>query len=312
MGVTLGTTRDGFGLGLKAAAAHDDRIVALCADLTESMRLEWFRDAFPQRFIEVGVAEQNLVGLAAGLALQGKIPFAASYAVFSPGNSWGVIRTSVCYSNLNVKIVGGHAGLTTGPDGATHQALEDIAIMQVLPNMTVVVPADQEEAQKATRAVALHQGPCYLRVGKFPVPTVTTSTLFEIGKAVQLRDGIDATIIACGTMVATALTAAQRLHESGLTVRVLNMHTIKPIDVAAILAAAQQTKAIVSIEEHQVTGGLGSAIAQTLATHQEHVPFAILGVADTFGQSGKPEELLTKYGLTSEHLVATLQKLLKK
>lgn len=308
-----GTTRDGFGRGIKAAAALDGRVVALCADLTESMRLEWFREAFPNRFVEVGVAEQNLVGVAAGMALGGLIPFAASYAVFSPGNSWGVIRTSVCYSNTNVKIVGGHAGLTTGPDGATHQALEDIAIMRVLPNMTVVVPADENEAYQATLAIAQHVGPCYLRVGKHDVPHLPAAdSNFTLGKAKVLRKGTDATLIACGTMVHTALAAAADLEKLGYQARVLNMHTLKPIDAHAILQAAQETRCIVTLEEHQYIGGLSAAVAQELAVLPTHAPLISIAVEDQFGQSGRPNELLELYGLTSQRVVAALQKALKK
>ncbi len=302
------TTRDGFGLGLKAAAAFDSHVVGLCADLTESTRMEWFRNAFPERFVQVGVAEENMVGLAAGLALAGKIPFAASYAVFSPGNSWGVMRATVCYSNLNVKIVGGHAGLTTGPDGATHQALEDIALMRVLPNMTVVVPADQEEAYKATLAIAKHIGPCYLRTSRFATPAVTTArSPFVLGQALKLQDGSDATLIACGTMVSNAVQIAEALAKKGISLRVLNMHTIKPLDIHALSAAVHQTKAIISLEEHQVAGGLGSAIAEALSANNLSTRLLMLGVQDRFGESGKPEELLELHGLSVPQLVTQIE-----
>lgn len=298
------STRDGFGQGLLEAAQKNSQVVGLCADLTESTRMDGFAKAFPERFVQVGVAEQNLAGLAAGLALGGKVPFAASYACFHPANSWGVIRTSICYSNLNVKIVGGHAGLVTGPDGATHQSLEDIATMRVLPNMTVVVPCDAEEARKATIALAQHVGPAYLRTSKYDIDAITFSkTPFEIGKASTLRNGTDLTIIACGDMVSVALAAASKLDQHGTSARVINMHTIKPIDTEAILEAAHQTKAIITLEDHQVIGGLGSAVAEVLAQHAVTTKLKIMGVQDTFGESGPAEQLLEKYGLTPTAVV---------
>lgn len=306
----LQTTRDGFGLGLLQAAQQDERIVGVCADLTESTRMQWFRDQFPERFFQVGVAEQDLVGVAAGLALSGLRPFAASYACFSPANSWGVIRTSVCYNNVPVVIVGGHAGLVTGEDGATHQSLEDIATMRVLPNMTVVVPADGEEARKATIALANHDGPAYLRTSKYTVPLVTTEeTLFTLGKSVLLTKGNDLTFIACGSVVAEAVQAALLLRENGITTRVINMHTIKPIDQTAILDAASQTKAIFTIEDHQIIGGLGSAVAEVLAENQIAVPFHRLGAVNTFGESGKGSELLKRHGLDFESIAQTAAEL---
>jgi transketolase len=308
--VPSGTTRDGFGLGLVEAAKANSQVVGLCADLGESMRMDAFKSKFPDRYIEVGVAEQNLAGVAAGLALGGKIPFMSSYAVFSPGNSWGVIRSSICYSNLNVKIVGGHAGLTTGPDGATHQALEDLALMQVLPNMTVVVPADQEEARSATLALARHRGPAYLRVGKFETPHTTAGSDFQIGKAKTIRTGSDICLIACGTMVAQALWAAKELSSHQIEAEVINMHTIKPIDTAAILSAASLYKHIVTIEEHQKFGGLGSSVAQVLAQAPTSCQLHIMGVNDSFGQSGQPQELLEHYGLGVENVVGLVRQLL--
>lgn len=297
------STRDGFGRGLVEAAQADPRVVGLSADLTESTKMDTFAKQFPERFVQVGVAEQNLAGLAAGFALAGKIPFAASYACFHPANSWGVIRTSITYSNLNVKLIGGHGGLVTGPDGATHQSLEDIATMRVLPNMTVVVPSDGEEARKATLALAKHVGPAYLRTSKFEVPTLTTrETTFEIGKALTMQDGKDITLIACGVMVSIAMEVAQHLQRQNVSVRVINMHTIKPLDTQTILQAAQETKAVFTLEDHQIIGGLGSAVCEVLA---EHMPllarpifFKRFGVQDTFGESGKPEQLLEKYGLS--------------
>lgn len=308
---TTGTTRDGFGIGLKEAAAENQLVVGLCADLTESTRMHWFAQAFPERFLQMGVAEENMVGVAAGLALTGKTAVAASYAVFSPGNSLGPIRASVCYSNLPVIIVGGHAGLTTGQDGATHQALEDIAIMRSLPNMSVVVPADQEEARKAIQALIAQKSPGYIRTSKHEIAIITTrDAQFKIGQAITLKEGTDATIIACGNMVSSALSAAQALTSEGISARVLNMHTIKPLDTAAILKAAQETKAIVTVEEHQIYGGLGSAVAEVLAQSKFHPAFKIMGVADTFGESGDGSQLLEKYGLSPTNIQDTITALL--
>jgi transketolase len=306
---TYATTRDGFGEGLVELAEKNPAVVGLCADLTESTRMNLFAARFPERFLQVGVAEENLVGLSAGLALAGKIPFAASYAVFSPANSWGPIRSSICYSNLNVKLIGGHAGITTGADGATHQALEDIAMMRVLPNMTVVVPADKEEARQATIALASQKGPCYLRTGKHNTLNINTKqTPFTIGKAIRLREGSDLTFIACGNMVAHALLAAEELEKAGVAAAVINMHTIKPIDVKMIEEVAKQSKLLVSLEEHQVAGGLGSAITEVLAMSEIQVPIEIIGINDQFGESGKPEELLAKYGLDLESIINRVQK----
>jgi transketolase len=303
--------RDGFGQGLVELAQADPNVVGLCADLTESVRMQPFAEAFPHRFIEVGVAEQNLIGVAAGLAMAGKVPFAASYAVFSPGRSWDQIRVSVCYSNLNVKIVSGHAGLSVGPDGATHQALEDIAMMRVLPNVTVVVPADAEEARKATHAIGRLTGPCYLRLGREKVRDCTSAeSVFELGTANILRSGYDLTIIACGLMVQAALQAAEILEHQGISARVINVHTIKPIDQKTIIQAAVETGAIVTAEEHQIYGGLGGAVAEVIVSHCP-VPMKILGVNDTFGESGPADQLLTKYGLTANSVVAASREVLK-
>lgn len=305
------STRDGFGLGLLQAAQLDSRVVGVCADLTESTRMQWFRDQFPERFFEVGVAEQNVIGVSAGLALGGMIPFAASYACFSPANSWGVIRTSVCYGNLNVKIVGGHAGLVTGEDGATHQSLEDIATMRVLPNMTVVVPADGEEARLATLALAQLVGPAYLRTSKATVESTTATgderLPFEIGKAITLTEGADIGLFACGEMVGVALSVARALAVEKISVRVINMHTIKPLDANAIERARQETSLIVSLEDHQIIGGLGSAIAEQLAELGSHPPLIRLGVNDQFGQSGSASSLLAHYHLDTASVTARLR-----
>lgn len=304
---TPGSTREGFGAGLIAAAENDPRVIGLCADLTESLKMDAFAEKFPERFIQVGVAEQNLVGTAAGLALAGKIPFAASYAVFSPGRSWDQLRVSVCYSNLNVKIIGGHAGLTTGADGATHQALEDIAITRVLPNLVVVVPADKLQAYQATQAIAQHVGPVYLRLGREKVPNVIPAHWpFKIGKAQVLQTGRDVSIVACGLMVSQALEAAKILAKKSLSVRVINLHTIKPLDTETLLAAAKETKLIITAEEHQVYGGMGSAVAELLAERYP-VPVIKFGMNDSFGESGSAQDLLQKYGLTSQHLATIVE-----
>jgi transketolase len=312
MSEELKTTRDGFGQGLLEAAKLDDQIVGLCADLTESVRMNFFAKEFPERFIQVGVAEQNLAGVAAGFALSGKIPFAASYACFHPANSWGVIRTSICYSNLNVKIIGGHTGLSTGEDGATHQSLEDIATMRVLPNMTVIVPADGEEARKATVAAAKHVGPVYLRTTKFESGRVTTEeTPFDIGKAVFLRQGTDVSLIACGVMVARAMQAATELEREGVSAAVINMHTIKPIDNAAIESALQRSPFIVTLEDHQVAGGLGSAVAEVTSQLKTPSVLKIMGAEDTFGESGKGAEVLDYYGLSIQNIVHQTKQLIR-
>lgn len=305
-------TRDGFGQGLLEAAQENEAVVGLCADLTESTRMNLFAEQYPKRFIELGVAEQNLAGVAAGFALTGKVPFAASYACFHPANSWGVIRTSICYSNLNVKLVGGHAGLSTGEDGATHQSLEDIATMRVLPNMTVIVPADYEEARKATIAAAQLYGPVYLRTAKFATGAITTpETPFDIGKAVLLRQGTDITLIACGVMVERALQAAEELEHQGIQAAVLNMHTIKPLDTSAIAFALERSPLIVSIEDHQQIGGLGSAITEYLAQQEKPHQLKIMGVKDKFGESGKADELLSKYNLSVQRISEQTKQLLK-
>ena len=299
---TLGSTRIGFGQGIVEAAAKDDRIVVVSADLDESLQLLDFKRKFPDRFIQVGVAEQNLLGVAAGLALAGKIPVAASYAVFSPGRSWDQLRVSICYSELHVIVVGGHVGLQTGPDGAAHQALEDIALTRVLPNLTVVAPCDQAEARKAIKAAIKLPGPVYLRVERTKWPQVTDdSSNFVIGQAETIVQGFQATVIACGAMVQQALTAIKSLEVQGYSVRLLNLSTIKPLDTAAILAACNETGAILTVEEHQINGGLGGAVAECILENQgiNCLPpiFARMGVKDSFGESGLPQELLVAYGL---------------
>lgn len=304
-------SRNGFGEGLVLAAEENEQVVGLCADLTESTRMQAFAEKFPQRFIEVGVAEQNLVTVAAGLALGGKIPFTSSYATFSPGRNWEQIRTTICYNDVPVKIIGSHAGLSVGPDGATHQALEDIAMMRALPNMVVVSPADSIEAKKATQAIARYPSPCYLRLSREKVPVITSEqTPFEIGKAEVFYEGKDVTVIATGQMVYRALLAAKELESHKISVRVINCHTIKPIDKETILKAAEQTGAIVSAEEHQVTGGLGGAVAEVLSQNFP-VPLKIIGVEDRFGESGEPNELLEKFGLTKEAIIKAITQVLR-
>jgi transketolase len=300
-------TRDGFGQGLVEAARRNENVVAVCADLVESTRMQAFRDAFPERFIEIGVQEQLLVAMSAGLAMAGKVPFVASYAMFCPGRAWEQIRTNMCLNDTNVKVAGAHAGVSVGPDGATHQAIEDIAIMRPIPRLTIVVPCDSVQTKKATLAVAELDGPVYLRFGREKSPVVTTDeTPFEIGKAQVFRDGKDVAIVACGIVVYDALIAAERLaREDGLDCLVLNNHTVKPMDAPAILAAARTCGAVVTVEEHQIQGGMGSRVAEILVA--EHpVPMEFVGVDDRFGQSGTPAELLAHYGMSADDIRAAV------
>ncbi len=306
-------TRDGFGLGLIRAAEKDPNIVALCADLDGSLRLRNFAKKFPQRFIQVGVAEQNLVGVAAGLALTGKKPFIASFASFMPGRTYEQIRHSIAYSNLNVTIVGGHAGLATGPDGATHQMLEDIAMMRAMPNMTVVQPCNAEQAAQATQALAEYNGPAYLRLSRPKIKGINAPKNFEIGQAQILKQGLDITLIASGIVVKEALEAAQELAQQGISARVINLHTIKPLDQQKIFNAYQETKAIVTIEDHQIAGGVGSAVSEVIASElgrslKQAKPVIRIGVEDQFGESGKKEKLYEKYGLTKEKILEKIKK----
>lgn len=305
-------TRDGFGEALLELGERDSRIVVLCADLSESTRTLAFKEKFPERFIEVGVAEQNLAALASGIAAAGKIPFIASYATFSPGRNWEQLRTSVSLNGMPVKIAGMHAGISVGPDGATHQALEDIALMRILPGMTVFSPCDREEARKATLAAAGLPGPAYIRLTREKTPVMTTrETPFEEGKVTILwkADAPQAVICATGPLVHQALCAARALEEDGISAMVLNVHTIKPLDEEGIAAAARACGALVSVEEHQVSGGLGGAIAECVA-RTSPVPMEFVGIQDRFGQSGTPEELLEHYGLTALHIVAAVKKVI--
>lgn len=306
--IELVPTRNGFGEALVDAGKENEDVVVLCADLTESTRSQGFKDTFPERFVEVGVAEQNMMGVAAGMSLEGKVPFVSSYATFSPGRNWDQLRVSVCYSNANVKVVGAHSGISVGPDGATHQALEDIAITRVLPNMTVVVPADYHQAYLATRAVAEMNGPAYIRFTREKTPVFTEKNAdFKIGKADVLQDGADVTIVACGPLVYEALAAAVELSKESVSVEVINSHTIKPLDVDTIAASVKKTGACVTVEEHQITGGLGGAVSEALAKIYP-VPMEFIGMQDTFGESGAPEELLEKYGMTSKDIVVAAKK----
>lgn len=305
-------TRDGYGKGLVKAGGRDQRVVVLCADLAESTRSHWFKEKFPERFVELGVAEQNMATVAAGMANYGKIPFISSYATFSPGRNNEQIRTTISLNNLPVKIAGAHAGVSVGPDGATHQALEDMALMRVQPNMVVISPCDAVEAEKATFAAAFNEKPTYIRLAREKTPVFTTEKMpFEIGKAIVLREGKDVTIIACGPLVYEALLAADQLEKEGIDAEVINNHTIKPLDQKTILASAQKTKCVVTVEEHQVMGGMGSACAEVFAQNFP-VPVEFIGVQDHFGQSGTPDELLNFFGLTHPFIVKAVKKAIKR
>jgi transketolase len=301
--------RKGFGTGLKKAGEADERVVALCADLTDSTQISLFAETFPDRFVEVGIAEQNLVTVASGMAAMGKIPFTSSYAAFSPGRNWEQIKTTVCLNDRPVKIVGSHAGLYTGPDGATHQMLEDVALMRVLPNMVVVVPGDSIEAEKATLALAEDSRPGYIRLARDKSTILTTDkTPFELGKAYVFSPGQDITIIANGTMTSVALEAAEKLFHDGIDVEVIHCPTVKPLDAATILTSVKRTKRVITIEEAQAAGGLGGAVTELLSEHLP-VPVIRMGVKDVFGQSGTPEQLLEHYGLTAKHVMIQAHRL---
>lgn len=304
--------RDGFGHGLVELGAKDKNVVVLCADLTDSTRTGWFKEKYPERFIECGIAEQNMMAVAAGLSIEGKIPYLSTYAVFCPGRTWDQLRVSVCYDKRNVKLSGAHAGISVGPDGATHQALEDIAITRCLPNLTVLAPCDWLEAKKATIAAHSHAGPVYIRFGREKVPTITTEkTPFKIGRAEIFRDGEDVCVIACGSLVYEALVAAKELEKDGIDAMVINSHSVKPIDAKTISEAAKKTGCVVTAEEHQVTGGLGGAVAEVLAENYP-VPMKRVGIPDKFGESGTPEELMAKYRLTSAGIIAAVKETVKR
>lgn len=310
MSIKMLPTRDGYGYGLLELGAMNPDVLVLDADLAKSTRSDWFAAKYPDRFFDIGIAEQDMIGTAAGLSLGGKIPFATTYGVFVAGRAWDQIRTTVCYSDLNVKIAGAHGGISAGGDGATHQALEDIALMRVLPNMRVLVPCDAIEARKATVAAGKVLGPCFLRFAREATPVFTEEgDFFEIGTANVLKAGTDATIIAAGPIVYEALLAHEQLAAEGISVRVINMHTIKPLDESAVLAAARETGAIVTAEEAQIFGGLGGAVSEVLARNFP-APVEMVGIADTFLECGTPEELAAKYGLTSQDLVKSVKKVM--
>ncbi|NQT75959.1 MAG: transketolase family protein [Candidatus Omnitrophica bacterium] len=303
MNINLKPTRDGFGEALVELGEKRQDIVALSADLTDSTRAGWFKKRFPERFFAMGVSEQDMICTAAGLALSGKTPFACTFGVFAAGRAWDQIRVSVAYMDLNVKIVGTHGGISVGPDGPTHQAVEEITLMRVLPNMTVIVPCDALEAKKATIASASCKGPVYLRLGRSGVPTITKpGDKFEIGKADTLRQGNDVAIIACGYEVYEALLACDALKKEGIAARVINLHTLKPVDRCAIVKAAKDTGAIVTAEEHSIIGGLGGTVSEVLA-QEFPVPIEFIGVKDRFGESGSPEKLFKIFELTAEDIV---------
>jgi transketolase len=305
-------TRDGFGKEIVEVGKHNDRVVMVSADLEDATRAEYFRDAFPSRFFTVGIAEQDMVGTAAGLTFHNLIPVINSFAVFLTNRAYDQIRMDICYNKRNVKIVCSHAGLTVGEDGASAQCLEDLALMRVLPNLRVVCPVDVIEAKKATRAMIEEDGPLYLRTSRAPLPVLTKDTdEFIIGKANIIREGKDATVIACGIMVSEGLSAAELLKKDGIDLRVVNMHTIKPIDEAMILKCARETGAIVSAEEHQMAGGLGSAIAEVLVKH-EPVPMEMIAVKDSFGESGSPNELMKAYHLKDVDIAEAVKKVIKR
>lgn len=296
-------TRDAYGEALAELGAVNENIVVLEADLSKSTKTNDFKKVYPERFFNMGIAEQNLLGTAAGFAAAGKIPFASSFAVFATGRAYDQIRNSIAYPNLNVKIAATHAGLTVGEDGGSHQMLEDIALMRALPNMTVIVPADGVETKQAVKAAAAYEGPVYIRMGRPKVPVLFGDDYkFEIGKGIVLKEGSDVTIVATGIMVSKAVEAAEQLATEGISVAVVNISTIKPLDVDLIITQAQKTGAVVTCEEHNIYGGLGSAVAEVLVENCP-VPMMRVGVADKFGESGLPDELLEKYGLTANNIV---------
>jgi transketolase len=303
-------TRDGFGEELVALGKINPNIVVTSGDLEDATRAEYFKKEFPERFFNLGITEQDVIGTAAGLSTQGYVAFATSFAVFLTNRAYDMIRLDVCYNNCNVKVVCSHGGVTVGEDGASAQCLEDFAIMRVLPNMRVICPADYIEAKKATRAIANTSGPFYMRTSRAPLPIITTEEdVFVVGRANILRKGLHATVIACGVVVAEALSAADKLKAEGIDLKVVNMHTIKPIDVEMIVNSARETGAIVTAEEHQMTGGLGSAVAEVLGQHCP-CPLEIVGVKDSFGESGSPAQLLAHYGLKDINIVEAVKKVI--
>ncbi|MCB0711015.1 MAG: transketolase family protein [Ignavibacteriae bacterium] len=305
-------TRHGFGEGLVELGEKDERIVVLGGDITGSVMTSMFKDKFPDRFFSIGIAEQNATTIATGLALSGKVPFFASYGAFCALRNADQLRISVCYNEANVKIGGGHSGISVGPDGATHQILEDMAFLRALPHMTLVVPCDYVEARKATVAIGEFDGPAYIRFGRSATPVFTRpETPFVLGKAEVFRPGNDVAIIACGPMVWEALVAAEELSREGIEARVINLHTVKPLDVETVVTAARECGAVVTAEEHQILGGMGSAVAQAIVKNAP-VPMEFVGVTDTFGGSGDPDHLMEVFGLTSEYIVKSVRKVVKR
>lgn len=305
-------TRSGFGDGLKIVGDKNPNVVALCADLTGSLKMDAFKNDHPERFFQVGIAEANMIGMAAGMTIGGKIPYTGTFANFSTSRVYDQIRQSVAYSDKNVKICASHAGVTLGEDGATHQVLEDIGMMKMLPNMTVIVPCDYEQTKQATIAIAEHNGPVYLRFGRPKVPVFTpTDAKFEIGKADVLIEGTDVTIVACGHLVWKSIEAAQALAEKGISAEVINMHTIKPLDETAILKSIAKTRCIVTAEEHMKNGGLGESVSAVITTN-DLVPQEFVAVNDIFGESGTPNELLTKFGIDTANIIEAVEKVVKR
>lgn len=303
-------TRSGFGAGLVEAGKNNTEVVALCADLTGSLKMDAFQKEYPDRFFQIGIAEANMIGIAAGMTIGGKIPFTGTFANFSTGRVYDQIRQSVAYSNKNVKICASHAGLTLGEDGATHQILEDIGLMKMLPGMTVINPCDYNQTKAATIAIAKHKGPVYLRFGRPTVPVFTDPDQnFEIGKAWMVNEGTDVSIFATGHLVWKAIEAGEKLAEMGINAEIINIHTIKPLDEQAILASIAKTRCVVTAEEHNRIGGLGDSIAQVLAKN-DPLPQEYVAVDDSFGESGTPDQLMKKYGLESEDIVRAVQKVI--
>ncbi|HEU0050636.1 MAG TPA: transketolase C-terminal domain-containing protein [Patescibacteria group bacterium] len=305
-------TRNGYGDGLLELGVKDPRVVVLTGDLSESTRVNGFQKKFPERFIECGVAEQNMMGIAAGLALSGKIPFVSSYAVFVPGRAWDQLRVSVCYSNANVKVAGAHAGISVGPDGATHQALEDLATVRVLPNLTVVAPCDYLETKKATIAIGTVKGPAYLRFSREKTPIITrAASPFRIGRHEIFEPGKDVTIAACGPLIYEAMLAARDLRKYQIHAEVINCHTLKPFDHQTLIKSVKKTGCCVTVEEHQMIGGLYGAVSETLGQHFP-VPIEPVGMPDSFGESGEPRELLEKYHMTAFDIVLAAKKAIRR
>lgn len=312
MDIKMKPTRDGYGEGLLILGETNKDVIVMDADVAKSTRTDWFQQRFPDKFFDMGISEQDMLGTAAGLSLGGKIPFVSTYGVFLSGRAWDQIRTTICYMNLNVKLGGAHGGISVGPDGATHQALEEVSLMRVLPNMTVIVPCDSIETKKAVIMSADHQGPCYIRFGREAVPIITDeNTPFEIGKVNILKIGTDVTIFANGPMVYEAMLASDELEKEKISASVINLHTVKPIDKEAIINAAVNTGAVVTAEEHQIAGGMGSAVCEILAQYYP-VPVEMIGIKDSFGESGTPDELMEKYNLKSKNILLAAKRVISR